>query len=304
MCSAFILTAPVVCTPPISIHSARCSQWRCALIAVAGATGGVGSLVVSKLLASLVLNQSNQSATNSNPTKVRVLVRSIVKAKKALPTETGRLEFVQIPPTFKADERVLREALRGVEVLVICTGTTAFPTRAWRGGNTPQNVDDRGVRALVEAADGCIKRVVLLSSIGTHRSTKFPFFMLNAFGVLDAKRRGETHVIEAAQRNGFSYAILRPGRLTGVPHSNIGMLKKDSHPDYQNVILARGDTLMGELSRDAASEAVLMAVRWDINANFNISLVHGKGSMPHRRRWESLFSGVQTSRERQPSPQK
>lgn len=298
MYSAFLLPASLVHNPLVIRPSPRCPQWRSALIAVAGATGGVGSLVVSRLLSSPVLDQPNHSATNHAPTEVRALVRSIEKAKKRLPG-TDRLEVVQIPPTFKADENILREALRGVEVLVICTGTTAFPTRAWRGGNTPQNVDDRGVKTLVEAVDACIKRVVLVSSIGTCRSAAFPFFILNAFGVIDAKRKGEIHVIEAAQKNGFSYAILRPGRLIGAPHSNVGMWRKEPHLNCRDVVLARGDTLSGELSREAAAEAVITAVGWDINANFNVSLVHRKGQTPHRDHWKSLFSGVQTVRERQ-----
>ena len=32
----------------------------------------------------------------------------------------------------------LLEAVDGCAALVICTGTTAFPTLAWQGGNTPE----------------------------------------------------------------------------------------------------------------------------------------------------------------------
>lgn len=41
---------------------------------------------------------------------------------------------------------------------------------------------------------GNLKRFVLLSSVGVTRADKFPFVILNAFGVLDAKAKGEAAV--------------------------------------------------------------------------------------------------------------
>ena len=41
---------------------------------------------------------------------------------------------------------------------------------------------------------GKLKRFVLLSSVGVERADKFPFVILNAFGVLDAKAKGEEAV--------------------------------------------------------------------------------------------------------------
>lgn len=41
---------------------------------------------------------------------------------------------------------------------------------------------------------GSLKRFVLLSSVGVTRADKFPFVILNAFGVLDAKAKGEAAV--------------------------------------------------------------------------------------------------------------
>lgn len=45
------------------------------------------------------------------------------------------------------DPASLAAALVGCSGVVIVTGTTAFPTLAWRGGNTPKAVDAQGVKA-------------------------------------------------------------------------------------------------------------------------------------------------------------
>ena len=47
------------------------------------------------------------------------------------------------------------------------------------------------------------------------RRTKFPFLLLNFYGVLDAKYAGERAVIEGAEEAGYSYALARLGRLVG-----------------------------------------------------------------------------------------
>jgi nucleoside-diphosphate-sugar epimerase len=148
-------------------------------------------------------------------------------------------------------------ALKNANCVVICTGTTAFPTKAWSrsgdatvtgdvlkalldnkfslreavksldqlGLNTPNNVDDRANAFLLKAWDSvCTKskqrRAIMLSSIGVERREQMPFPILNAAGVLDAKAAGETSLKNAAARGGYSYTIIRPGQLFGGPYDN------------------------------------------------------------------------------------
>lgn len=284
---------------PHTTCKSRRPQWQSSLVAVAGATGGVGRLVVNRLLASIVTDQNSSNNGNSplqsiKVTGVRALVRNESRAKQVLPYYNPALRIDRVSLTSDNHFGNIQTALKDVEVLIICTGTTAFPTRAWRDGNTPSAVDDRGVNNLVTAVDHTsIKRVVLLSSIGTSRGTRFPFAILNIFGTMDAKRLGEKHVQRAARRHGFSYAVVRPGRLVGGPHTNIGMVRKEPHPRMLDIEIANGDTLVGDLSRAAAADAVFIAAKWDPEADLNISLVHREGPPPVMERWESLLKKVE-----------
>jgi hypothetical protein len=109
-------------------------------------------------------------------------------------------------------------------------GTTAFPTKKWNGGNTPNAIDNLAVRrvcdALIKERKNPIK-VVLVTSVGVERTQAFPFLILNLFGVLDAKRSGEEAVKEMAATSGgtLDYAIIRPGRLVGGPYTNLDLAK-------------------------------------------------------------------------------
>lgn len=70
----------------------------------------------------------------------------------------------------------IKDAVGGCSSLVICTGTTAFPTLAWRNGNTPRAVDEHGVINTIQAFRASCdehgvtpKRIVLMSSIGVSK---------------------------------------------------------------------------------------------------------------------------------------
>lgn len=74
---------------------------------------------------------------------------------------------------------------QGVDAVVSCTGTTAFPSARWKDGNGPEATDFIGTSNLVAAvkaqSPGCA-RFVLVSSIGVKRTNQMPFLILNAFG--------------------------------------------------------------------------------------------------------------------------
>ena len=204
---------------------------------VAGATGGVGQLVVARLLAA--------------GWRVRALVRSEAKARALFGSFSSSLEIVEadlrevfcsdtqlqgsgggapVPPapltgatsllvSPPSSERptLADSALAGLfeslDAVVCCTGTTAFPSARWEGDNGPRQTDEVGVRnlvAAVQSASPSLRRFVLVSSIGVSRTGQFPFLILNAFGVLSAKAAGE----KSLQDSGLPFTILRPGRLT------------------------------------------------------------------------------------------
>lgn len=271
---------------------------------VVGATGGVGRLVTQRLLAACETPDEKDSplgqALNTLPvTKVRALVRNASRAHSALPCDNPALSIFEMGDdshTTGKDDRPspdYKGALQDAAALVICMGTTAFPTKAWQNGNTPTAVDDKLIDNLVHSIDAnTMQRLVHVSSIGTGRTREFPFLILNSFGILDAKARGEQHVRQAAQRHNIAYSIVRPGRLVGEPHTNVGMLRSDPNPRALDVTVAAGDNLRGELSRVAAADAVLLATRWDTDHNLDFSVVHTRGTAPPTDKWVRLLQAV------------
>ena len=174
----------------------------------------------------------------------------------------------------------------GAAGLVICTGTTAFPTKAWsetgrdgvaapvlkalvdagfdktaaiadltaQGYNTPQTVDEAGTLRILEAwaaaAGAARERLVLLSSVGVRRRGEMPYPILNACGVLDAKAAAEDAIAADAAAGGYAYTIVRPSQLFGGPYDNnvyLGTLfQLDKDADTREVLLGRGDVTMND----------------------------------------------------------
>jgi uncharacterized protein YbjT (DUF2867 family) len=197
------------------------------LVIVAGATGGVGQLTVSKLL--------------EKGLAVRVLTRNADKARKMFEDK------VEIALGDIRQMAMLEAAVRDVAYIICCTGTTAFPSRKWgfKGflsvKNSPQQVDAEGIKNLVVAAPKNLKKFVYISSCGVLRKEKFPFNILNAFGVLDAKKQGE----EAIINSGLPYTIIRPGRLIDGPYTSydLNTLLKAKTNSKLAVVIGTGDTL-------------------------------------------------------------
>lgn len=159
---------------------------------VAGATGGVGQKIVSKLL---LRNEH-----------VRALVRDLNKARALL---GENLELVE------GDARRVdsaHEAVRGVDV-VIC----ALGARPGNDQNTPEQVDYEGVQNLVmAAAQAGVDRFVLVSSLAVTK----PDHPLNQYGrILDWKLKGE----DALRASGLTYTIVRPGGLNDEPGGQAGL---------------------------------------------------------------------------------
>jgi uncharacterized protein YbjT (DUF2867 family) len=242
-------------------------------ILVAGATGGVGQLVVAKLL-----------AKNLN---VRALTRNKAKAESMF---DGRVELVE------GDIRnpeTLTKATDGISYIICCTGTTAFPSMRWdfanlfQPANSPEAVDGTGVKNLVLAAPKDLKRFVFVSSCGVLRKDQFPFNLLNAFGVLDAKLTGEKAIVTS----NLPYTIIRPGRLIDGPYTSydLNTLLRAKTDGKKAVVMEKGDNLNGDASRIDVANACVESLFYDTTVNQDFAIINS-GDRPDDINWEELFN--------------
>ncbi len=265
-------------------------------VLVVGATGGVGQLTVAKLLEKGIT--------------VRTLTRSAEKAQKMfdnrVETATGDIrQPATLPP-----------ALQNITHIICCTGTTAFPSAKWdfdttqaveglgslmewgkiyldsdyrrtHARNSPEQVDAEGVSNLVNAAPKDLKRFVFVSSCGILRKDKPPFSLLNGFGVLDAKQKGE----EAIIRSGLPYTIIRPARLIDGPYTSydLNTLLKAKTDGKLGVVVGTGDTLSGETSRIDVAAACVECIGNPVTEGKIFELVN-QGTRPSQIDWDAVFS--------------
>ncbi len=245
------------------------------LILVAGSTGGVGQLVVAKLL------EKNLS--------VRALTRNKSKAEQMFNNNVdivvGDLRY---PDT-------LTTAIENVSHIICCTGTTAFPSQRWdfanlfQAKNSPQAVDGEGVKNLILAASNNLKRFVFVSSCGVLRKDNFPFKILNTFGVLDAKLYAE----KALEKSGLPYTIIRPGRLIDGPYTSydLNTLLRANTDGQKAVVIGTGDTLNGETSRIDVANVCVECLNHDVTINKAFDIINS-GERPPVINWEQLFSKI------------
>ncbi|MEM9807477.1 MAG: SDR family oxidoreductase [Cyanobacteria bacterium P01_D01_bin.56] len=266
-------------------------------ILITGATGGVGQLAVAYALV--------------RGYGVRALTRNVDKARSLF---DERIELVQ------ADLRVpdsLPSALDGIDVVICGSGTTAFPSDKWQveppaqpweqvifwgrifldadyrqsqTKNSPAVADGEGVTNLINAAKNCsIKRFVFVSSLGVERKQQFPFSILNAYGVLDAKAKAEN----ALQRSALDYTIVRPGRLIDGPYTSydLNTLIQASTQGKQAVVVGRGDTLLGQTSRKDVAAACVECLQFPSTVNKTFEMIN-QGIRPKTIPWSALFDSL------------
>ena len=282
---------------PSSSDSRTGSSKEDALILVAGATGGVGQLVVANLI-------------TAGYKQVRALTRSAEKARKMFGDQVEvAIGDIRQPET-------LAVATADITHLICATGTTALPSDRWdfkmslgsnpfeqaatwakiyldadfrnaNARNTPEAVDALGVSNLVQAAPKALQRFVFVSSCGVTRAEAFPYSLLNAFGVLDAKAKGETAIVRA----GLPYTILRPGQLTDGPYTSrdFNSLVQASTDGKLGVVVDTGDELNGQTSRIDVAAACVACLESAAAENKAFELV-SKGDRPAQIDWESLFA--------------
>ncbi len=265
-------------------------------VLVTGATGGVGQLVVARLIEKRM--------------PVRIITRGVEQAQKMF---EGKVEAIAADTRYP---ETLPPAMQDVGYIICCTGTTAFPSEKWdfdvsqtanpvekflewskiyfdreyrctKAKNGPEQVDAEGVRNLVSAAPGDLKRFVFISSAGVERKDQFPYSILNAFGVLDAKQKGET----AITASGLLYTIIRPGRLIDGPYTSydLNTLLKATTNGKQGIVLGTGDTLNGQTSRIDVAAACVECLNNPMTENMVIEIIN-QGPRPATIDWSALFA--------------
>lgn len=165
-------------------------------VCVIGSTGGCGQLIAARL-------------ADAGKYKVRAIGRGESKLRDVLGSESN-LEF-GVADSRNIDS--LYGPLSDADCVIIATGTSAFPSPRWKGGNTPDAVDRKGVQNILRALTSKprkrpIKKVVFLSSVGVLRTKSMPYSILNLFGVLDAKRDSEELLKQMAATEDFDYVIV------------------------------------------------------------------------------------------------
>ncbi|HBB35560.1 MAG TPA: NAD(P)-dependent oxidoreductase [Cyanobacteria bacterium UBA8803] len=267
-------------------------------VLVAGATGGVGQLTVAKLLEKSFL--------------VRVLTRSAAKVEQMFDRR------VEIAVGDIRQPATLPPAVQDVSYIICCTGSTAFPSQKWdfdnadeakglgsliqwakiyldtqyrqaHARNSPEQVDAQGVTNLVNAAPKNLKRFIFVSSCGILRKDKPPFSILNAFGVLDAKQKGEEAIISS----GLPYTIIRPGRLIDGPYtsSDLNTLLQAKTEGKLGVVVGSGDTLVGDTSRIDVASACVECIDNPVTEGKVFEIVN-TGQRPSEIDWRVLFSNL------------
>ncbi len=280
-------------------NSARQSS---AKVLVAGATGGVGQLVVARLL--------------DQGYAVRALTRNAEKAKGMFGDVPDNLpsEGVEIAVGDTRKPETLPAAFEGITHVICATGTTAFPSARWqfefgddpewlgwprilvdadyrkaKAKNDPEQVDGIAIEHLVAAAPQTLQRFVFVSSCGVDRKSQPPYNLLNAFGVLDAKARGEA----AIRHSGLPYTILRPGQLIDGPFTSydLNTLLKATTDGNRGIKLGTGDRLNGQTSRIDVADACVACLADERTRNLVFEIVNG-GDRPETIDWPNLFGTV------------
>lgn len=241
-------------------------------VLVVGGTGGVGQLITKKLLA--------------GGFGVRISSRNVERGEETIGDDRVQVCALDL---IQDDVAAMENAMQGMDAIVISVGTTAFPTLKWKGGNTPEAIDQVAVTRLAKAAASVgLKKIILLTSVGVERTKEMPFLILNLFGVLDAKKAGE----EAVKASGVDYAIVRPGRLVGGPYTNLDLAKlmQIEGGAENGVSIELGDVLLGDAKRDAVAEAVLQALLKEECSNIEFSIISNNDKALTDEEWTREFS--------------
>ena len=257
---------------------------------VIGASGGVGQIIVAALASRgvdvVAVSRGERRDDDDDATMSAAPVRRITGV------DCRDVDAVERSGAFDAD----------VEHVVCCLGTTAFPSARWRDGegkftNGPEATDYVSVRNVVDVVKKkCpnVKRFVMVSSVGVLRTDVMPFIILNAFGVLKHKRRGEEYL----EKSTLPYTILRPGRLTDGPYTSydLNTLLRATSGTKRAVQIGGGDDVLlpEATSRLVVAEAACAALEIDSTRDraFELGSTEGEGPGSDVDAWRALFDAA------------
>ena len=141
------------------------------------------------------------------------------------------------------------------------------------------------------------KNVILISSVGVDRCDRFPYKLLNSFGVLNAKKNSENLLINQSKTKGYNSIICRPGRLVGSPFTNFDLAKLfqiDQGINKGILIDSSGiDQLDGDAERRDVAEVVARIALLDKEPkgkSIIFSIVNQPGDRPKNpKEWNQLI---------------
>lgn len=249
-------------------------------VLVVGATGGVGQLCAARLL--------------ERGCRVLALTRSREKVEAIF--GSGRENLQVIVADIRDPGSLNAPLIKDAKSAIICTGTTAFPSKRWQGNNGPEQTDVVGVRNMLAALPvESVRRVVFISSAGVERFNQLPFNILNLFGVLRCKKAGE----DLVRACGAPYTIIRAGRLTDGPYTSydLNTLLRATAGLRRDVVISKADDLNGEASRISVAEAAIQSLCLSVTENgaFLVNSTEGEGPGTDESKWEAAFKGASSS---------
>ena len=266
------------------------------VILVAGATGGVGKRIISRLL-------------NRNY-RVRALVRDARRAKEILGDKVELFEADIIIP-----ETLTPQLMDNVSAVICCTGTRVQPVEGdtpnrekyYQGikfylpevVDSPELVEYQGIKNLVqvvtkhlnasEKLTNPLSQFVMVSSAGVTRpgrpglnlAEEPPAVRMNdqLGGLLTWKLRGE----EVVRNSSITYTIVRPCALT-------------EKPGDKALSVDQGDNIKGQVSRETIAELCVQAIELPEACNKTFEVREEEQSPNSSIDWKALFGSLKPDR--------
>lgn len=178
------------------------------------------------------------------------------------------------------DERGLRAALRGVDVIFHLAGSERHSSRA-----RLQEVDIQGTQTLVNAAlEAGVERIITVSHLGSDRNSAYP--------VLKAKGLAEYSIVQS----GLPYTIIRSGAVFGPGDQfTVGIARLLLSWPGPFLIPGEGDSLVQPLWIDDLIATLLIALETPSLANQTIS-IGGIEAIPYREVVETIMAKLKLRR--------
>ncbi|KAJ9523117.1 hypothetical protein QJQ45_023896 [Haematococcus lacustris] len=195
----------------VRIAASRAPRDDLTTVAVTGAGGRTGSLVVQRL--------SKRPGMEAIATVRSVASKTALAQKLGCPESSLRVVDIAASPSVVTEQ--LTAALAGCAALVIATSAVPEvlpkpegappgpPSFKWKEGQAPEQVDWLGQKLQVDAAKQAgVKHVVLVSSMGG-TNPKHPLNNIAGGNILQWKRKAEQYLMQS----GLTYTIIHPGGL-------------------------------------------------------------------------------------------